>query len=92
MHINASSVQACLSSATQPHAPEETMSTKRHISIVTLLFGFALFTGCQRISEPWDTADYFKEERIRTAEQQQALQHRLASMNSGDELWAHAQH
>ena len=36
------------------------------------------FTGCSKVGEPWDSREYFKEERTRTAEQQKALRERLA--------------
>lgn len=43
------------------------------------LIGLAMLalTSCSKISEPWDTRDYFKQERARGAEQQQALRQRL---------------
>lgn len=70
------------------------MDNRLTLSLVILLLGLVLFTGCQRISEPWDTTDYFKEERTRTPEQQRALQHRLASIQdtSANLSWLHAQH
>ena len=64
------------------------------LSLVIPLLGLVLFTGCQRINEPWDTTGYFEKERTRTSGQQRALQHRLASIQdtSADLPWLHAQH
>jgi hypothetical protein len=35
------------------------------------------FSGCSPISEPWDNAGYFKEERASSEELQKQLRHRL---------------
>lgn len=59
-----------------------------------LTLGFVFMGGCAKLSEPWDNTGYFKEERTRSAAQQQALQHRLAYLGEGesDQPWVHAQH
>ncbi len=64
------------------------------LSLVIPLLGLVLFTGCQRINEPWDTTGYFEKERTRMSEPQRALQHRLASTQdtSAGLPWLHAQH
>ncbi len=76
------------------YTTEATMNRRLALSLVIPLLGLVLFTGCQRINEPWDTTGYFEKERTRTPEQQKALQHRLASIQdtSADLPWLHAQH
>ncbi len=70
------------------------MNNRLIISLLMVPLALVLLTGCQKVTEPWDSADYFKEERTRTPEQQKALQHRLASIQETREKqpWLHAAH
>ncbi len=46
---------------------------------VVMLLAAALamtLAGCARVHEPWDTRDYFKQERIRSPEQEKQLRER----------------
>jgi len=62
--------------------------------LTPLVLGLVIVGGCAKVSEPWDKTGYFKEERARSAEQQQALRHRLAYAEEvqTDQPWVHAQH
>ena len=70
------------------------MNRRQIFALAILLFSVGFFSGCQKVSEPWDTTGYFEAERSRTPEQQKALRHRLASaLEIGQEQpWLHAQH
>jgi hypothetical protein len=70
------------------------MNSGSILSVVVLVLGLVLFAGCSKVSEPWDTGDYFKQERTRALEQQRALKHRLAYAQEagGDQPWVHAEH
>ncbi len=70
------------------------MDNKLTFSLIILALAVVFVSGCAKVSEPWDKSDYFKEERIRSAEQQQVLQHRLAYFRETgtDQPWTHAQH
>jgi hypothetical protein len=54
------------------------MDSKLTFSLIILALGVVFVSGCAKVSEPWDKTGYFKEERSRSAEQQERLQHRLA--------------
>lgn len=56
--------------------------------IALTLLGFAVLgsAGCSKVGEPWDSREYFKEERARTAEQQKALHERLAQGQIGERI------
>lgn len=73
-------------------ATEDTMNTR--LILTVLVLGVVFVGGCAKVSEPWDKTGHFKEERARSAEQQQALQHRLAYFKetASDQPWTHAQH
>ena len=45
---------------------------------IVLLFIAAamMMEGCARVHEPWDTRDYFKQERTRSPEQEKLLRER----------------
>ncbi len=68
------------------------MDNRQTLSLVVL--SFILVSGCAKVSEPWDNTDYFKEERARSEERRQALQHRLAYFREAgsEQPWVHAQH
>lgn len=70
------------------------MTSRQFFGLAILLLSVGLFSGCQKVNEPWDTAGYFEVERSRTPEQQKALRHRLASAleTSQEQPWVHAQH
>lgn len=70
------------------------MDSRRTLSLMVVVLGFILVSGCAKVSEPWDNTGYFKEERARSEEQQQALQHRVAYLQEAgsDQPWVHAQH
>jgi hypothetical protein len=54
------------------------MDSKLILRVAMLVIGLVFVSGCAKVSEPWDKTGYFKEERSRSAEQQERLQHRLA--------------
>ncbi len=70
------------------------MDSKLTLNLIILAVGMVFISGCAKVSEPWDKADYFKEERTRSAEQQERLKHRLAYFQEADsdQPWTHAQH
>ena len=70
------------------------MNSRQIFLPAILLLAVAVFTGCEKVHEPWDTTDYFEAERSRTPEQQKALRHRLASAQeiSQKQPWLHARH
>lgn len=70
------------------------MNSRLISRVAMLVLGLMFVTGCSRVSEPWDKADYFKEERTRSVEQQERLKHRLAYFQeaSSGQPWTHAQH
>ncbi len=69
------------------------MDNKLTFSLIILALSVVSVNGCAKVSEPWDKTGYFKEERTRSAEQRQALQHRLAYFKEAesDQPWTHAQ-
>ena len=73
---------------------EDTMDSRLILRAAMLVLGLVFVSGCAKVGEPWDKSDYFKEERMRSSEQQQFLQHRLAYFRdtSTDQPWAHAEH
>ena len=73
-------------------ATEDTMNSR--LILTALVLGLVLVSGCAKVNEPWDNTGYFKDERARSAAQQQALQHRLAYFREGesDQPWTHSQH
>jgi hypothetical protein len=70
------------------------MDSKLILRVAMLVIGLVFVSGCAKVSEPWDKTGYFKEERSRSAEQQERLQHRLAHFREAgsDQPWTHAQH
>jgi hypothetical protein len=42
--------------------------------------------GCSQVQEPWDNTDYFKQERVRSVEQQKALQERAMQGGTDREM------
>jgi hypothetical protein len=76
------------------YAMEATMNSRQFFGLAILLLSVGLFSGCQKVNEPWDPTGYFEAERSRTPEQQKALGHRLASTLeiSQEQPWVHAQH
>jgi hypothetical protein len=76
------------------YGTEVTMTSRQIFGLAILLLSLGLLSGCQKVSEPWDTTGYFEAERSRTPEQQKALQHRLASSLevSQEQPWVHAEH
>jgi hypothetical protein len=60
------------------------MDSKLILRVAMLVIGLVFVSGC----------GYFKEERSRSAEQQERLQHRLAHFREAgsDQPWTHAQH
>ena len=51
------------------------MRTKGVVLLLTAALAMTL-AGCARVQEPWDTRDYFKQERTRSATQEQQLRER----------------
>ena len=52
------------------------MKTKL-ISLILTAMAISMVAGCSKITEPWDTRDYFKQERSRSVDQQEGLRHRV---------------
>ncbi len=48
---------------------EATMNSRQIFGLAILLLSVGLFSGCQKVNEPWDTTGYFEAERSRTPEQ-----------------------
>lgn len=46
------------------------------VSLLLAAMAAMITAGCAPIDEPWDSTDYFKQERTRSTEQQRALQER----------------
>lgn len=46
------------------------------VSLLLAIMAAMIAAGCDRVEEPWDTSDYFAQERTRSVEQQKALQER----------------
>ena len=76
------------------YAMEATVKSRQIFARAILLLSVGLFSGCQKLNQPWDTTGYFEAERSRTPEQQKALRHRLASALeiNHEQPWLHAQH
>jgi hypothetical protein len=57
----------------------------KRVGLIVILIGMIGVTACSRIEEPWDTRDYFKQERTRTPEQEKMLRERLIAQSVGVE-------
>jgi hypothetical protein len=54
---------------------EDAMRTK-FVGLLLATMTAMTLAGCSQVQEPWDNTGYFEQERVRSVEQQKALQER----------------